>query len=187
MTGKDVTRPAATDQLPPWLPVRRRNRLDLEVYGESWRFFVTMASAGRRPWFLRQEVVTYCEGELRAACERERFELVAYCFMPDHLHVLVASDREGPDLIHLLRDFKQRTGWWFRNRYQAGGLKASPTTPADRPFLWQKSYYDHVLRRDEDVVDVVRYILENPVRAGLVVEAVDYAYSWSLYGPPEPK
>lgn len=194
MIGKGVARshvgeafrPPATDQLPPWLPTRTRNRLDLEVYGETWRFFVTMATAGRRPWFRTAEITVRCVAELRAACEREGFALLAYCFMPDHLHVLVGSEVDGANLVHFVHGYKQRTGWWFRNRYRAGGLKASPTTPADRPFLWQKSYYDHVLRQDEDVAQVVGYILANPVQAELVEEATQYAYSWSLHGSSGP-
>ena len=110
--------------------------------------------------------------------------LETYCLMPDHVHFLVATDAEN-DLVRFIHRFKQQTGWWFRNRYEAGGLKASPTSESDRPTLWQKSYYDHVLRRDEDTGDVVRYILENPVRAGLAVSASEYPYAWSVFSMPE--
>jgi len=40
--------------------------------------------------------------------------------------------------------------------------------------LWQKSFYDHALRKEEDVRDVVRYIVANPMRAGLVKNVGDY-------------
>ncbi len=55
-----------------------------------------------------------------------------------------------------------------------------------RPRLRQKSYYDHVLRRDEDAGDVVRCILENPVRAGLASSTGEYPLAWSAFGVPEP-
>jgi len=49
--------------------------------------------------------------------------------------------------------------------------------------LWQKSFYDHVLRQDEDVQHTVNYILGNPVRNQMVEQARDYPYSGSLlYG-----
>ncbi len=177
----EAFRPPATG-LPPWLPVRKRNRLDLNIYAQPGRFFVTIATERRRVWFRWTEIVQYCATELRAACKGEGFELLPYCFMPDHVHLLVATD-DARDLVHLIHRYKQQTGWWFRNRYQAGGLKASPTGD---PSLWQKSYYDHVLRRDEEVAEVVGYILHNPVRAGLAASPSDYLYSWSVYGPPEP-
>ena len=104
--------------------------------------------------------------------------------MPDHVHLLVLTDAEN-DLVRLIHQFKQQTAWWFRNQPKAGGLKASPTSPTTRPNLWQKSYYDHVLRQDEDVADVVRYIWENPVRAGLVSSPNGYPYTWSAFGMPE--
>jgi len=55
-----------------------------------------------------------------------------------------------------------------------------------RPSLWQKSYDDNVFRRDEDVRDVVRYILADPVRAGLAPSPSSYPYSWSRFGKAGP-
>lgn len=46
--------------------------------------------------------------------------------------------------------------------------------------LWQRSFYDHALRREETLSDVARYIWHNPVRAGLVMRARDYPWSGSL-------
>jgi hypothetical protein len=43
--------------------------------------------------------------------------------------------------------------------------------------LWQISYHDRVLRRDEEIHDVAAYIWHNPVRAGLVSDAAAYAFS----------
>ncbi|MEX0785993.1 MAG: transposase [Dehalococcoidia bacterium] len=180
----EAFRPPA-DVLPSWLPVRQRNRLDPEAYREPGSFFVTISAAGRRPWFRRAPVVAECTSQLRAACEREGFELEAYCFMPDHLHLLATSEVEH-DLGRLVHGFKQRTGYWFRNRYLAGGLKASPTAPDERPSLWQKSYYDHVLRREDDIDQVIQYIVENPVRAGLAGCVEEYPYAWSACGLPGP-
>ena len=176
---------ASRNRSPSWLPVRRRNRLDLHLYREPARFFVTMTTERRRPWFRDVRIVQACESALRDACVARGFELEAYCFMPDHLHVLVSSET-GSDLVRFVHQFKQRTGWWFRNRSVAGGLKASPTSSSRRAGLWQKSYYDHILRREEDARNVVRYILENPVRAGLVAPPGEYPHAWSKYGAPEP-
>jgi hypothetical protein len=46
--------------------------------------------------------------------------------------------------------------------------------------LWQPSYYDHVLRKDEDTLNVARYILDNPVRKGLVKHFLEYGFSGSF-------
>ena len=46
--------------------------------------------------------------------------------------------------------------------------------------LWQRGYFEHVLRDDEDTIGVARYIIENPVRAGLVTNPLDYPYLGSF-------
>ena len=179
----EAFRPPATP-LPAWLPVRKRNRLPLDVYKEPGRFFVTISTEGRRPWFRRDEIATHCIDALQRACDEEGFSLEAYCFMPDHVHLLVYTERPS-DLVRFVHRFKQQTGWWFRNRHAAGGLKASPTDLHRRPGLWQKSYYDHVLRDEEDLNDVVMYILENPVKAGLTASLGEYPHAWSAFDENE--
>jgi putative transposase len=178
--GEAFRPPAAP--LPAWLPTRQRNRLPLAVYRESGAFFLTIATAYRRPWFADAVIAQHCIAELQSSCETHRFGLLAYCFMPDHLHVLVSTEG-GSDLVRLIHGFKQKTAWWFKNREAAGGLKASPTSGSPTvPRLWQKSYYDHVLRKDEDIAAIVRYIVENPVRAGLVTSLDEYPHRWNAYG-----
>ena len=94
-------------------------------------------------------------------------EVLAYCYMPDHIHLLAAASDEA-DLPAFMRTFKQRTGYSCK---KALGW--------DGPF-WQKSYYDHILRSEERVEAVAAYIWGNPVRAGLVEGIVDYPFSGSL-------
>jgi hypothetical protein len=49
--------------------------------------------------------------------------------------------------------------------------------------LWQRYGYEHVLRNDEATMSVARYILENPVRAGLVARVEDYPFAGSCTYP----
>jgi REP-associated tyrosine transposase len=85
--------------------------------------------------------------------------------MPDHLHLLVHGGARTflPDLMH---DFKQVTGSAFAT--------------ASGSDLWQDGYYDHVVRSEEGVLRVARYIAGNPVRAGLVEDAGLYPYTGSF-------
>ena len=61
--------------------------------------------------------------------------------------------------------WKQRAGYDYRQR--------------TGEYLWQPSYFDHVLRDEEETLRAVRYVLENPVRKGLVTEFADYPFSGS--------
>lgn len=85
--------------------------------------------------------------------------------MPDHLHLLVEGFSPSSNLITFMNKAKQATGYWFKTEHE-------------RP-LWQTGYYDHVLRDDEDTLAVIRYVLANPVRAGLVERIDAYPFSGS--------
>ena len=90
------------------------------------------------------------------------FTLHAYCFMPDHLHLLT-SGTDSKSLMRFIQHFKQLSGYAYK---QATGTN-----------LWQISYWDRVLRSDEDGITTARYIWGNPVRAGLVEDARQYEFS----------
>jgi len=80
--------------------------------------------------------------------------------MPDHLHWLIEDASQMAKLVH---SFKSYTTYAAR-------------TLGNGTRLWQRSYWDHVLRQDEDVRDVAEYIIHNPVRGGIVSEAAKYPY-----------
>ena len=110
-------------------------------------------------------MVAACLRELKFSSERCGFTVLVYCFMPDHLHLLVQGDDEA-DLPRFLKDLKQRTGYAYRR--------------ASAKALWQKSYYDRVVRAEEHLRGVARYIVGNPVRAALAASPADYPYSGSF-------
>ena len=101
---------------------------------------------------------------LRKAAHFE-FAVLAYCVMPDHVHALVESKSERSDFTAFVKLFKQTTGFAFRRE-------------ARQP-LWQAGYHERILRSDEASEAVVRYILENPIRAGLAKELGEYAFAGS--------
>ena len=98
---------------------------------------------------------------MRRMAHKKRLQLQAYCVMPDHVHVVVSLD-EGGDV----------RGWV---RY----VKRETARVCGTPGMWQRSYWDRHARKSEDVWDMVAYILNNPVRRGLVSEWQEWPYSWS--------
>lgn len=157
---------------------RKRNRLEAPAYvGRRW-YFVTICTAGRRTIFQDPELVGRLLGELEKTCARHLFLVYAYCFMPDHLHVeLVATDDQS-NLPMMLRDFKGHAAAQARLMGVRG--------------LWQKGYYDHVLRPGANENAVAWYIFKNPVRKNLVSDprAWPHSGSWMFdwrkaVAPPE--
>ena len=100
--------------------------------------------------------------QIRFTATEQTFENIAYCFMWDHLHMLVGGASETADLKKFAKLVKQRSGW----RFARGGDGR----------LWQPGYYERMLRGEDATADVVKYIIQNPVRAQIVKSPGDYPH-----------
>jgi REP-associated tyrosine transposase len=95
------------------------------------------------------------------------FLVIAYCAMPDHVHVIVRGSCETSDLRRCVKLMKQRIEYVARSQFNIR-------------HLWQQGYYERVLRSRHAVESAVKYVLENPVRAGLARAADEYPFSGTL-------
>jgi putative transposase len=124
-------------------------------------YHVTTVTLNRRPVFLDLWAARRVAREL-ATCQTEGLvDTLCHVLMPDHLHWLIQL-RAG-SLSLLMRRLKGRT-----SRALGGNL-------------WQPNYHDHALRADEDLRATARYIVANPLRAGLVKRLGDYAHWDSIW------
>lgn len=126
-------------------------------------YLVTFTTAERRPYFSEWKIAA--DGA-RAICEPllwQRSQLLAWVLMPDHWHGLIALG-EFDTLPTCVGRLKGRTSRLLRQRYAALGP------------MWAPAYHDRALRKEESLVDVARYLVMNPVRAGLVRRIGDYPF-----------
>ncbi|MGQ9572533.1 MAG: REP-associated tyrosine transposase [Dehalococcoidia bacterium] len=142
--------------------LRTSPRLKDFDYVGPFAYSLSLVTRKRARTFTNPRVVQAVLDCLTLSCARYAFSLHAYCFMPDHLHLPV-SGRDESSLLDFIRHFKQLSGHRYKREHGAQ--------------LWQISYHDHVLRRDEDLLAVARYIWDNPVRAGLVQDGSEYPFS----------
>ena len=141
--------------------------LNRENIGRGHVFFITIATYEKYPWFgihtgLADEAVML----LRDASSERETALFAWSVRADHIHVLL----QGDNVIDFVRLYKGRMT-----------PKASIHEKARK--LWQRSFYDHAVRREESLSDIAAYIWENPVRAGIVISPADYPWSGSEAWP----
>ncbi len=148
-------------------PFPKRPRLRDFNYIGTYAYFVTILTKDRGNYFREVEVVDSLIGDLVETAESEGLNVLAYCFMPDHLHLLVMGKDDQSNLKKFVSLFKQKSGYRFKKNYNEN--------------LWHISYYDHVLRKEENIENVALYILYNPVRKGLVSDYKEYPFSWSFW------
>jgi putative transposase len=123
-------------------------------------YLITTVTLDRRPlfddWYIGRMLVT----ELKNATEKNYAETLAWVVMPDHLHWLMIPGAEALDAV--IRRIKSRSA-----------IAANRHMGTNGP-VWQHGYYDHALRKTEDIRTVARYLIANPLRAGLVKHIGDY-------------
>jgi len=114
------------------------------------RYFLTACTHQRVEHFRDTATVSLMLDLVLATALEHSFTAIAYCAMPDHLHLLVGGETDNADMRLFMKMAKQHSGYRFK---QAHGTK-----------LWQDGYHDHVLRGEERTEDVIYYIITNPVR-----------------------
>jgi putative transposase len=147
------------------MPSRRPPRIPGFRYLGPHRYHVILNTHRRVEHLSSHDTVAMLLETLRECVETFGFDVLAYSVMPEHFHVVLEGRTDTSDLVRCVHSLKQRTGFAFRRDTQ-------------QP-LWQRGWFDHVLRSHEDTLDVCRYVLANPVRAGLAASPGAWPHSGS--------
>ncbi|MFK0087066.1 REP-associated tyrosine transposase [Pseudomonas sp. NPDC090755] len=140
-----------------------RHRLRLGRVSEPGRLYLlTSVTRERVPVFEDFHLARSVIAQLRLTEQEEAARSLAWVVMPDHIHWLI--ELKAVTLSVLMRRFKSRSSCAL---YKTGKLEGR---------LWQAGYHDRALRREEDVQAIARYIVCNPLRAGLVQRLGDYPH-----------
>ena len=137
----------------------RRGRVSLS----GQLYLLTSTTVDRRPLFADFPLACAAARAFNDPRLLDDAELLAWVLMPDHVHWLVSlGERFSLDeLVLRLKSASARRVNAIRNTKGA---------------VWAPAYHDHALRAEEDVQGVARYIVANPVRAGLVRRVGDYPF-----------
>jgi len=124
-------------------------------------YHVTACTSHREPVFARLRSARILINVLKRESSLGTAQTLAFVVMPDHLHWLMQLEDE--DLSRVV-----------------GRIKSLSAREIGRP-IWQSGFHDHALRREEDIRSIARYIVANPVRAGLVDDIGLYPH-WDAIG-----
>ena len=126
------------------------------------RYFLTFCTSGRQRLFVNPAIVECVLTQFRRAADQHAIALSAYCFMPDHVHLLAGGLAENSDGRKFISLAKQLAAFHFARQFGSR--------------LWQHYGYERVLRGEEDTLSVARYIIANPLRARLATSVFDYPF-----------
>ncbi|WP_065261084.1 REP-associated tyrosine transposase [Pseudomonas bananamidigenes] len=137
------------------------HRLRLGRYDEPNRIYLLTANTLRRAPFFRDHMLgRLVADQFQIAQEQGLVDSLAWVVMPDHLHWLINLKRGS--LSELMQKTKSMSARAVNVRAGRSGS------------IWQPGFHDHALRREEDLVKIARYVVANPLRAGLVKKLAQY-------------
>jgi REP element-mobilizing transposase RayT len=153
------------------LAVRRRDggapRADVELRRRIEQYL----DAGHGEcWLRRPDIARLVEGAL-FHFDAQRYRLLAWCIMPNHVHALIET-QEGFPLADVLHTWKSYTSHEANKLLHRNGE------------LWQREYLDRYVRNAEHYEKVVAYIEENPVKADMAKLKTDWPWSSAGFRVP---
>ena len=140
-------------------------------------YFFTVVTCNRRPVLVLPPVLEALRLSVAQVRTAWPFASLAWVVLPDHLHALWRLPDGDPDHSRRWGEIKRRAG---RSVRTAHGFATPSNASAQRRHesgLWQRRYWEHRIRDDEDLRRHVDYIHFNPVKHGLVARAVDWPHS----------
>src|SRR5690606_809943 len=144
---------------PPGHRALRRGRASLAHHV----YHVTASTHGRCPVFAGFEAACAAAAAFTSRTTLGDATLLAWVLMPDHAHFLLQLGTTDP-LARVV------------NRIKARSAAAANRMTGAKGAIWARAYHDHALRKEEDLQTVARYIIANPLRAGLATSVGDYPF-----------
>ena len=126
-------------------------------------YFVTMVTQNRESHFYDFYLTRKLIQQIRLLHDENKLYSYTWVIMPDHVHWLFQL-KENETLSNVINLFKGRTARILNKYINKKGK------------FWQPAYYDYAIRKNEDIKQIARYIVANPLRAGLVDRIEDYSH-----------
>jgi putative transposase len=141
----------------------KKIRLNKDAYLQTgYPCHITICSLNGNPIFESKEFTFHCLELLESLCDKFEIQLYVYCFMPEHIHIILTVEGQK-SIIELVQDFKGKSTIESYNFDYKGKI-------------YQTRFFDHFIRTDQSLENEIRYVLENPVRRGLVENYRDYPF-----------
>ena len=125
-------------------------------------YAVEFTTDGRAAIFTEAETVNLVYAQFQRAAGEKLFAIIAYCFMPDHVHLVVTGRHATSDCLAFIKAAKQYSGYYFKQQH----LRR----------LWQRYGYERAIRDEMELALTIRYVLANPVKAGLASHPSEYPF-----------
>lgn len=145
--------------------ITKKHRLEAEIYNNHNIVAFTLCFQNKINESYINNIFEILESVISEISINYKIKSSAYLLMPDHFHIIIQKLDEYSDILKAIKMFKQKSGFIFSQNYPE--------------VKWQKSFYDHIIRNENDLLNQSIYIFLNPVRKGLIENWKYYKYKGS--------
>jgi len=138
---------------------------DARVRSKSRIYHIMLRGINRQDVFEDDEDVERLLETISKYKEVSKFEIFAYCIMSNHIHLLVREKEES--VSNAIKRISSSYVFWYNKKYERCG------------HLFQERFKSEAVESDEYFLTVLRYIHQNPIKAGIAKNILDYR--WSSY------
>ena len=144
---------------------------------EGGTYFFTVVTYQRRQIFVNESIVGELRNSIQAVRQAYPFSVEAWVLLPDHMHCIWTLPKGD-------NDFSKRMGMIKAGFASSAGSLfhgAESNTPSRikhrESTIWQRRFWEHEIRNEEDFIRHMDYVHYNPVKHGLVKRVCDWPYS----------
>jgi putative transposase len=137
------------------------------LYISGAMYFFTVVTYNRNPLLLTGTSLSRLRSAFKYTMEKHPFEIVGIVILPDHLHCIWQLPNGDSD-------FSLR--WQTIKRYYSIAQPINPNHRGEKN-IWQRRFWEHMIKNDEDLNKHLDYIYYNPVKHGYVNAPCEWAFS----------
>ena len=143
------------------------------LYVKGGTYFFTVVTQKRRPIFAEEKSIQILRDVFNLVMERKPFQIESIVVLPDHIHCIWTLPKGDHEYSERWKGIKYR--------FSLNLKKSFPTTESmnkkKEKGLWQRRFWEHLIRDQDDFNRHVDYIHYNPVKHNLAKRALDWPHS----------
>jgi putative transposase len=136
-------------------------------YIKGGTYFFTLVTWERKKLLCKPETIQLLRESFRYAMQKHPFKIVGIVILPDHFHCILELPMNSDNFSLCLGLFK----WYFSIHFRSVSNKRREKS------IWQKRFWEHYIRDEEELGRCLDYIYYNPVKHGYVKNPMDWPYS----------
>jgi putative transposase len=136
------------------------------IYVENHPIFITIATANRNPILIKN--IHLLQQSIRKVKQSHPFQMKAYAILPDHCHLLIQLPQKDVNFSQRINLIKGNFSKNFSTPHRSAKGEKN---------IWQRRFWDHVIRNDLDYSKHLDYIHYNPIKHNYVLNLIDWPHS----------